>query len=142
MAITQQSISKALDWAYEKALTGGVPGTSSSYELAEEYLQHKGDLQEQVNALIRWQNTKSATSGFVTGLGGIITLPIAVPANIASVLYIQLRMIAAIAIMGGHDVKDDKVRTMAYACLCGNAATEILKEVGIQVGKKNSLNKP
>lgn len=27
MAITQQTISKALDWAYEKAVTGGIPGT-------------------------------------------------------------------------------------------------------------------
>lgn len=136
MAFTQQSISKALDWAYEIALTGGVPGTNDAYELAEEYLKRKGELKDQVNALIRWQNTKSATSGFVTGFGGLITLPVTIPANLASVLYIQLRMIAAIAIMGGHDVKDDRVRTLAYACLCGNAAADILKDVGIQVGKK------
>jgi hypothetical protein len=136
MAITQQSIAKALDWAYEKALTGGVPGTDSAYELAEEYRKREGAIQDQVNALIRWQNTKSATSGFVTGFGGFATMPVTIPANIASVLYIQLRMIAAIAIMGGHDVKDDKVRTVAYACLCGNAAFDVLKDVGVQVGKK------
>lgn len=44
-------------------------------------------------------------------------------------------MIAAIAIMGGHDVKDDKVRTLAYASLYGNAAKDILKDVG-NIGKK------
>jgi hypothetical protein len=136
VAITQKSISNALDWAYDKAIVGGIPGTKDAYELADEFLKGKGQLQDQVNALIRWQNSKSATSGFVTGLGGIITLPVAIPANMASVLYIQLRMIAAIAIMSGQDVKDDKVRTIAFACLCGNAAKDILKDVGIVVGKK------
>lgn len=136
MKVTQQSINKALDWAYEKAVTGGIPGTQDAYELAAEFLEGKGELRDRVNSLIRWQNTKSATSGFLTGLGGIITLPVAIPANLASVLYIQLRMIAAIAIMGGHDVKDDKVRTMAFASLCGNAAKDILKDVGIVFGKK------
>lgn len=33
-------------------------------------------------------------------------------------------------------MKDDKVRTMAYVSLCGNAAKDILKDVGIVVGKK------
>lgn len=136
MAITQETISKALDWAYEKALSGGIPGTSDAFELAEDYQKQKGDLKDQVNALIRWQNTKSATSGFVTGFGGFAVMPVTIPANLASVLYIQLRMIAAIAIMGGHDVKDDRVRTIAYACLCGNAAADILKDVGVKVGKK------
>lgn len=136
MKVTQQSINKALDWAYEKAVTGGIPGTQDAYELAAEFLEGKGELRDRVNSLIRWQNTKSATSGFLTGLGGVITLPVAIPANLASVLYIQIRMIAAIAIMGGHDVKDDKVRTMAFASLCGNAAKDILKDVGIVFGKK------
>ncbi|THF82104.1 EcsC family protein [Cohnella fermenti] len=136
VAITQQTITKALDWAYEKVVVGGVPGTQDAYELAAEFSKGKGELRDQINSIIRWQNTKSATSGFLTGLGGIVTLPVAIPANLASVLYIQLRMIAAIAIMGGHDVKDDKVRTMAYASLCGNAAKDILKDVGIVIGKK------
>lgn len=134
--ISQQAVNQALDWAYEKAITGGIPGTSDAYELAEEFLQKKGSLEDQINALIRWQNTKSATSGFLTGLGGAVTLPAAIPANLASVLYIQLRMIAAIAIMSGRDVKEDQVRTMAYLCLCGNGITDILKDVGIVVGKK------
>ena len=38
---------------------------------------------------------KCAASGFLTGFGGFLTLPINVPANLSSVLYVQLRMIAA-----------------------------------------------
>lgn len=136
MALNEKAMIKALDWAYEKAVTGGIPGTSDAYELADEFLKKKGDLNDQIGTLIRWQNTKSATSGFLTGLGGVVTLPAAIPANLASVLYIQLRMIAAIAIMSGRDVKEDEVRTMAYLCLCGNGVTDILKDLGIVIGKK------
>jgi hypothetical protein len=35
-------------------------------------LNGDGELVDKVNALIRWQNTKAGTSGFITGLGGII----------------------------------------------------------------------
>jgi hypothetical protein len=45
-------------------------------------------------------------------------------------------MIAAIAYMGGYDVRDDRVKTLCYACLCGNAAKDVVKEVGIQAGTK------
>ncbi len=131
-----ESISKVLEWAYEKAVTGGIPGTDSAYEMADEYMKQEGTLTDRVNSLIRWQNAKCATSGFITGLGGLITLPVTVPANVSSVIYIQLRMIAAIAIMGGHDIKDDKVKTLVFACLCGNSMVDVLKDVGIQVGKK------
>ncbi|MGG1940396.1 EcsC family protein [Paenibacillus polymyxa] len=95
-----------------------------------------GSLSSKVNSLIRWQNTKSATSGFLTGLGGVITLPVAIPANIASVMYVQIRMIAAIAHMAGYDLRDDRVKTLVYTCLCGNAAKDIVKEFGIKIGTK------
>jgi uncharacterized protein (DUF697 family) len=92
------------------------------------------------NSLIRWQNTKAATSGFITGLGGLITLPVAIPANIASVLYVQVRMIAAIAHLGGYDVKNDKVKTLVYSCLVANSAKDVLKDVGVSVGNKLAMN--
>jgi hypothetical protein len=69
-----------------------------------------------------------------------MTLPIAIPANITSVLYVQIRMIAAIAKLGGYDLKDDKVKTMIYACLVANSAKDVLKDIGIAVGNKLAMN--
>lgn len=135
--LTESTIQQALDWAYEKAVDG-VPGLGTARELAEEYASQSGTPIDQANSLIRWQIAKCATSGFITGLGGIITLPIAVPANIASVLYVQIRMIAAIAHLGGHDLRDDRVKTMVYMSLCGSASLDILKDVGIKIGTKLS----
>ena len=124
---------QVLDWSYEKALNG-LPGTSSAIDLAKEYSKGDRTLTEKVNTLIHWQMSNTATTGFVTGLGGLITLPIALPADIGSAVYIQMRMIAAIAYMGGYDLKDDKVKTLIYICLVGESAKDILKDVGIQIG--------
>lgn len=137
--LTQSKVMDALDWAYDKAVSG-VAGLDSSSEMAAEYLAGNGTLEEKINSLIRWQNTKAGTSGFLTGLGGIITMPVTVPANIASVMYVQIRMIAAIAKMCKQDLHSDRVKTIVYACLVGDAAKDILKDVGIVIGSKVATN--
>ena len=83
------------------------------------------------------QVAKASTSGFVTGLGGIITIPVTLPANILSVALIQVRMATAIACIYGLDPREDRVKTIVYLTLCGSAAGEtvkaILKETGVKV---------
>lgn len=133
---------KLLDEVYDLALSG-VPFVSKSIEeLADDYLNKtygkakEFDLAKAAKALIRNQVLKCGTSGFITGLGGIITIPVAVPANITSVLYVQVRMIAALAYLGGFDVHSDQVQSLVYACLTGNSVSDILKGTGIKAGEK------
>lgn len=128
-------IMRILDWAYAKSLSG-MGGIDSAIELGESYLKEKGTLSQQVDSLVKWQTTKAGVSGFVTGFGGMAALPITLPANIASVIYIQIRMISAIAYMGGHDLKEDKIKTFVYLCMVGNGAKEMLKNLGIKTGEK------
>ncbi|HIF9079062.1 TPA: EcsC family protein, partial [Photobacterium damselae] len=131
--ITENKIMQVLDWTYDKAVNG-ITGLDSAVDLAQSYMKNGGSLVEQANSLIRWQNTKAGTSGFLSGLGGIVIMPVSIPANITSVMYVQVRMIAAIAYLGGYDLKDDRVKAMVYACLTGNAAKDVLKDIGIVVG--------
>ena len=138
--MTEGTLQTILDWSYDIALDGSVPGFDSAEELAASYMQEEATLVDQVNSLITWQNTKAATTGFVTGLGGLVTLPVAVPANISIVLLVQIRMVAAIAIMGGHDVNDDRVKTLVYACLAGNSVKEVLRVGGIRLGEKLAIS--
>lgn len=133
--LDQSSMATALDWAYEAALNG-LPGMGTAEELALDYKKSDESATEQANSLIRWQIAKCATSGFMTGVGGLITLPVAIPANITSVLYVQTRMVAAIAVLGGYDVRSDQVKTFVYACLCGSSAAEVLKSAGVKIGTK------
>ncbi len=130
---------KALDFGYEKAITG-LSNFDSAHELAQSYLGSGEGLKKSSSRLIKWQISKAGTSGFLTGLGGLVTLPLTIPANLASVFYIQIRMIAAIAVMGGHDLRDDKVKSMVYLCIAGNATKDVLKDMGIILGEKLALN--
>lgn len=134
-AITSGMVSKILEWTYGKAING-FGGMDSAYQLGNDYLKTKGTLDEQVDQLIKWQVTKAASSGFLTGLGGWAIMPFALPANIASVIYIQIRMISAIAYMGGHDIQSDQVKSTIYVCMLGNSAKEVFKEMGIKAGEK------
>ena len=136
--LSQRKIIQAMNWAYDKAVNG-VPGLDSAEELAACYLKKEGSLKDQINSLIRWQNTKAGTTGFVTGLGGMLTIPATLPVNITSVLFIQIRMIAAIAKMCGFDLKDDKVQTLVYVCLVGSSSSEIIKDLGIQISGKLAI---
>ncbi|MCK2185106.1 EcsC family protein [Halomonas getboli] len=132
--LTQTKMLKALEWTYDKAIEG-IPGFDSAQELAHNY-KKSNDLVACANSMIRWQNTKTGTTGFISGLGGAITLPVTVPASVASLLYIQVRMVAAIAVMAGYDVRDDRVRSLVYVCLTGSAANDIIKEAGINLGTR------
>ena len=99
--LTQEQIIQALDSLYGKMNTGLGKVSPPIEQMAEEYLKKNPNLEEAAKSFIKFQIAKCATSGFVTGLGGLITLPVAIPANISSVMYVQMRMIAGVAYIGG-----------------------------------------
>ncbi|HEX4334334.1 MAG TPA: EcsC family protein [Polyangiaceae bacterium] len=148
--LDQSTLMKALDWAYDQAINGvHVAGFESAAELAASYAGGAGSnmppgdgplgdgpLGNGARRLVNVQAAKAGLVGFVAGLGGALALPVTIPANLTGVLLIQLRMIAAVAHLGGFDLHADQVRTMAFACLCGNGAADIMKDVGIQLGEK------
>lgn len=137
--ISENNIMHVLNWTYDKA-TNGILGFDSAEEMANDYLKGNGSLVYRANSLIRMQNTKAASSGFLSGLGGVILMPVTIPANISSVMYIQVRMIAAIATMGGYNIRDDKVKSLVFSCLVGDAAKDVLKDTGIIIGTKIATN--
>lgn len=128
-----------LDWAYEKAVNG-IPGLDSADELAEEYLRQSGTPDEQIDSLINWQCVKCGTSGFLTNVGGFLSFTAGLATNLSSVIYLQLRMVAAIARMRGYDIHDERVKAMAVVCLCGNSANKFLKEA-VGIGAKRTVTK-
>jgi hypothetical protein len=130
---------QVLDWTYDQAVNG-FSGLDSAEDLAADYLSGDGALFDKANALIGMQCAKAGASGFLAGLGGAALLPLSIPANVTSVLFIQIRMIAAIAIMAGFSVKDDRVKTLVFLCLVGDAGMDVLKQAGISIGKNMTIN--
>lgn len=134
--ITQEEIMKLLDSCYGKCLNG-VPCVSPSVEeFAKDYLDKHPTKELACKAMIKNQIIKCTTSGFLTGFGGIVTMPVTLPANIGSVLYIQMRMIACTAYMAGFELNSDQTQTFVYACLAGVAVNELVKQASIKFGAK------
>lgn len=137
MRISGEAMERALSWGFDIAVSGG-PGFASAEEVAASYADGSGSVRERAQSLIRWQIGKAAVTGFVTGVPGFPFLPVTIPANLGAVLALQLRMVAAIAILAGKDPKQDQVRTLCVLCLAGNAVGQIAKKAGIEFGKKLS----
>lgn len=134
--ISPEDIMKALDACYEKCISGKGKLVPSVDKLSNDYLSKYPDPEIAVKNMQRFQIAKCTTSGILTGFGGIVTLPVAIPANIGSVLYVQMRMIACTAKMAGYDLDSDQVQTLVYACLAGISVNEIFKGFGVKFGEK------
>jgi uncharacterized protein (DUF697 family) len=134
---TPSQATKLTKFLLERGL-GGVPPLSSASDLADEYLIDQGyeDHDQRVDALINWETTKNFTSGFITGLGGVISLPLAIPSALGASWLLQARMAGAIARIYGHDLAVDRVRTMILLSLAGDVAKEAMKGTGIPLGNK------
>ena len=138
-----EQVQTLLDACYQAALDG-IPKVSSSVDtLVDEYRGKSETTAEAARKLISNQLIKCSTSGFLSGVGGALTLPVtvaAVSANIGSVIYMQMRMVAALAQMGGYDIHSDQVQTMVYVCLTGKAVSDILKSAGIKTSERLAVN--
>lgn len=134
--MTQEDVLAMLNTCYDKCLNG-IPKVSPDVKkMAEDYLSKYDTKEEACKAMLKNQITKCTTSGFITGFGGFITLPVSIPANIGSVIYVQMRMIACTAYMGGYDLDCDQTQTFVYACLAGVALNNLIKQAGIKFGVK------
>lgn len=135
-AISQEDIANLLDSCYEKCLNG-IPVVSPSVEaMANDYLKKHNSKEAACKAMLRNQIVKCTTSGAITGFGGLITVPVAIPANVGSVIYVQMRMIACVAHMADYELNSDQTQTFVYACLAGVAVNSLVKQAGIKFGVK------
>ncbi len=134
--ITYDDIMKILNTCYDKSLHGINKVSPPIDEFANDYLKKEPDKQKAAKAMLKNQIAKCATSGFITGFGGFIVMPVTIPANISSVLYVQVRMIACTAYLAGYDLNSDQVQTFVYACLAGVSVNGVVKQAGIKVGVK------
>ncbi|MBU2512949.1 EcsC family protein [bacterium] len=108
----------------------GAPGLSNAKELGDKYLNNPSfeTKLDRIDALVKWEGRKNFTSGFITSLGGIITLPISIPASLGVNWILQTRMVAAMAHIGGFDIDEAPVRMSIALCLLGKRGKEILNQ--------------
>jgi len=121
------------------ALTGhdgaGVDGTRilNARTLAQRYRPSDVDEDEPLTTramfkcadeLVAWQSAANFGSGFVAGLGGLVTLPLTIPAQLAATTFTSLRLAFAIAILAGKSPLHPTVAARAITSALGGVVEE------------------
>lgn len=112
--LTASFVQQALDRAIHGAgPLDGAAAVASAVRRAED------DDAATISRLIEVHVRLAGAQGFVTNLGGLATMPVAVPANIGGLAMVQCRLVAAIAHLRGYDLADPRVRNAVLASLLG-----------------------
>lgn len=135
----EQAVQTLLDWIIKAGIDGLGP-IPPAQKVAEDHLRSAKTVEGAIKSIIAWRTAQAAGTGFVTGLGGLLVLPVSLPAGMAAAYALGANTIAAIAYLRGYDIYSDQVKTMIFLSLLGGAAEEVLKGVGIAVGNKVCLN--
>jgi hypothetical protein len=121
----------------QRLLAVGIDGLGpfdSAADVAREARQHHPSAESALHAVVRKHQKLVAGNGFVTGLGGLITLPVALPANVFAFHVLAVRAVAAIAELRGYDTTAPQVRSAILLTLVGADATDVLKAAGLPTG--------
>ena len=117
--VTAQGAGGALRQVIEIAIDGYGRLPSAKTAAARHLQRQAGSADEAISSIIDHHVRLASAQGFVTNIGGLATLPVAIPANITGVATVQVRMVAAIAHLRGYDLNDNRVRTALVMCLMG-----------------------
>ncbi len=139
--VDDSSLVKMATWLTDAAVNGVGP-LSSSVQLAVEYKLDRDypDDDARVDSLINWETSQDFATGFVTGLGGLLVLPVSLPTGLAAAWAVQARMVGAIAEIYGHSLQEERVKTAVLLCLVGGEAIDVLKGLGVKIGQKITEN--
>jgi hypothetical protein len=105
--------------ALERAIHGVGPLPPASKAADKQLAEQDGDVEKAVHEVIENHVRFAGAQGFVTNIGGLVTLAVTIPANIAGLTLLQCRMVAGIAHLRGYDLEDQRVRNAILAAVLG-----------------------
>src|ERR1035437_9560835 len=113
----------------ERLMDVGIDGRGpfrSAQSVADFALAEHREVEPAIDAMVRSHLRLAAANGFVTGLGGFVAIPIALPANILGFYLVTTRLVAVIASSRGHDIGQPEVRSAILLALVGADADDLL----------------
>jgi|EndMetStandDraft_8_1072994.scaffolds.fasta_scaffold47777_4 hypothetical protein len=120
--LTSAFVHEALD----RAINGVGPFPAAALAAEKQLDEQHGDVERGVHEVIENHVRFAGAQGLVTNLGGVVTLPVMVPANIMGLTLLQCRMVAGIAHLRGYDLADMRVHNAILAALLGDEAVLVL----------------
>jgi hypothetical protein len=123
-------------WLIEKAIVG-LPPLHSAAALAQSYRSNPRYAHDEarIDAMVRFETGKNFSVGFVTGMAGFMSLPVALPANLAVTWLLQARLSATLASLRGYPLADPWTQSLVLVSLTGAAAPELMRQSGIRLSQ-------
>lgn len=110
----------------ERAIDGYGPMKSAATSADMKLIGQDGDVEKAIRSLIRMHTGLAGAQGFVTNIGGVASIAVAIPANVVGVTLVQCHLVAGIAHLRGYDLEDPRVRNAILACMLGEDTVDDL----------------
>ncbi len=105
--------------AFDMAVDGVGPLRGAEEAADRQLLKQGGDADKAIEALIDSHVRMAGVQGFVTNIGGLITMAVAIPTNVSGLAMLQCHLVGGIAHLRGYDLADPRVRNAVIACMVG-----------------------
>lgn len=105
--------------ALERAIRGAGPLDGAAVAAQKGLEEQHGDVEAAIKEVIENHVRMAGAQGFLTNIGGLVTMTVTVPANITGLALIQCRMVAIIVHLRGYDLDDKRTRNAILASLLG-----------------------
>jgi hypothetical protein len=125
------AVDRLVQMLVDTGLEGRGPLSSAREEAHEALAKSDGDAEKAISRLAREALVKGGIGGFVTGVGGFVTMPVALPVNVAEFYVLAVRMVGGVATLRGYDITEPRVRTAVLLTLVGADSDEVLKKAGM-----------
>jgi hypothetical protein len=125
-AVVPGATSEILRLLMQLAIDGMAKFPGARASAGRQLEKANGDVEAAIRALAKQHTALAGAQGFVTNVGGVVTMMAAFPTNLAGLATIQTRMVAAIAHLRGYDLDDPRVRAAILMCLLGETEVKRL----------------
>ncbi|MFP5336386.1 MAG: EcsC family protein [Actinomycetes bacterium] len=119
--------------AVERLVDAGIDGVGPldpARVVAERARASSQDAEAAIDLVVASHTRLAAAGGFVTGIGGFVTMPVSLPVNVVGFYVTATRMVAATAHLRGYDLAQPEVRTAVLLALVGADADDLLAKAG------------
>jgi hypothetical protein len=128
-SLVTRVIQRVLDYGLD-----GVGPFDSAVETAERARGATSSTDAAIAKVTRRHVAGGSLGGFATGIGGFVTMPVALPVNVVEFYVQATRMVGAIASLRGYDVREPRIRSAILLTLIGSHADDVLAKAGLTTG--------
>ncbi len=111
---------------FDRAVDGIGPLKGAAQSADVRLRSSGGNVDAAIRSLVDSHVKLAGVQGFVTNLGGLVTMAVTTPANISGLALLQVHLVAGIAHLRGYDLADPRVRNAILTCMLGEDAVKSL----------------